>query len=122
VASVSLARLHEEATLLVFTGEFDLSNAAAVARDLDQAVDDPAATSVIVDLSGVTFLDSKFLQAMAAGRRRAQTAGKQLYLVRPPPGLWKVFELMMLDELFESFATVKEAEAFANTARSDGHG
>jgi anti-sigma B factor antagonist len=59
------------------TGEIDSSTAPQMHAELD-AVLDTGVQTLIVDLCGVTFLDSAGLCALAAVHRRATTKGVQL--------------------------------------------
>jgi anti-sigma B factor antagonist len=79
-------------------GEIDSSSAPALRAELD-AVLDAAPDEVVLDLCGVTFLDSAGLSALAAAHRRAVLAGVRLRVLasgravmRPLQitGLWKL--------------------------------
>ena len=83
------------------TGEVDASTAPGMRGALLAAVAHGGSGPVRVDLSGVTFLDSAGLAALAAAHRAAQGAGRELRVrcgtaravVRPLQitGLWDVF-------------------------------
>ena len=63
---------------------------------------------VVVDLSGVTFMDSSGIGALVSGRRRlAEGAGMRLVCTQPT--VVRLFELTGLTAVFPMFATVAEA-------------
>lgn len=89
------------------TGEVDCSSAPEVRAVLDQLVD-RAPTEVVVDLTGVTFLDSAGLSALAAAHRRAQAGGGRMRVlaatravIRPLQitGLWDLLGGEQVDTL-----------------------
>ena len=61
-------------TVLTAVGEIDSSSAPALRTPLEAALD-AGATTVTVDLDGVTFLDSAGLCVLAAAHRRAVRDG-----------------------------------------------
>ena len=65
------------AVRLTAVGEVDSSSAPQLRRELD-AVLDRAVGEIIVDLDGVTFLDSAGLCALASAHRRAVAQGVRL--------------------------------------------
>jgi anti-sigma B factor antagonist len=111
MSDVSLARLDGSLSLVRLRGEFDLSNTDPVIEKLNEAIDDPRSRAIAVDLSEVTFLDSKMLQVLVTARDRAQTVVKPVWLVRPEPTIWRVFQVTMLDKLFRDFESLSEVES-----------
>lgn len=86
-------------------GEVDCSSAPEVRVLLDQLVDG-APTEIVVDLTGVTFLDSAGLSVLAAAHRQALAAGGRLRVVattraviRPLQitGLWNLLDGRQVD-------------------------
>src|SRR4051794_9928139 len=78
--------------ILRLSGEFDLAGADQV----DACIKELAGNSpdeVVIDLRGVTFLDSRGLRALIRTRELGPEAGWSLKLVRGPEQVQKVFEL-----------------------------
>jgi anti-sigma B factor antagonist len=85
-------------------GEVDSSTAPALRDCLLTALERPGSAAVEVDLSGVTFLDSAGLSALATAHRAAVSADRPLRIrcgtaravVRPLQitGLWDVFTVV----------------------------
>ena len=88
----------DHAVRLVAVGEVDSSSAPLLRRELD-AVLERAVREIVVDLDGVTFLDSAGLCALASAHRRAAAKGVSLRVlasgravIRPLQitGLWNL--------------------------------
>lgn len=87
---------------LVLTGEIDL----AVAPDLVElgtvSLGQPDFRSLVVDLGGVTFIDSTAIGALISLRNVAGGTGKQLLLRAIPDRVRRVFAVAGLGEVFET--------------------
>ena len=55
---------------------------------------------MVVDFSGVTFLDSTGLSVLISGLQRCQEVGGTMRVQSPRPSVGKVFEITGLAELF----------------------
>ena len=99
---------HGGGAVLVVTGEIDLHTAP----QLSQRLSTLAATesTIVVDLTGVAFLDSSALGALVAAHRSMSPAGGHLALAGPQPHVAKVLQLTRLTEVISVFGTVDEAE------------
>jgi len=64
---------------------------------------------VVVDLLGVTFMDSTALGVLVGALKRCRQAGGSMRIVVADPRVLKVFEITGLTELFSLFATLDEA-------------
>ncbi len=83
------------ASVITVTGEVD-AHTAPVVRDAVEAVIAPQA-QVVVDLSGVTFLDSTGLGVFVTALKHLRETDGSLDLVVTSPRVLKVFELTGLD-------------------------
>jgi anti-sigma B factor antagonist len=84
--------------VLAATGEIDLSSASRFAQELTALVADGGGAA-LVDLSGVTFLDSSGVRELLAANRSAEAMGLQLQLVNPSAACRRVLEISgVLDE------------------------
>ena len=81
-------------------GDVDLTNAELVR----EAVDATTSDSVVLDLSGVTFLDSMAIGTFDGGRRRLASERRSLVLVSPPetPSAWTLRVTGMPGDVCES--------------------
>ena len=64
--------------LLTVVGELDLGTAEAVREALTDAVKSTDVDAVLIDLEGLTFLDSTGIGVLVAGWRSATDSGKRL--------------------------------------------
>jgi len=65
----------------------------------------------VVDLLGVTFLDSTALGVLVGALKRCREAGGDLRLVIAEPRILKVFEITGLTEVFTITPTIDEARS-----------
>jgi anti-sigma B factor antagonist len=103
-AALQLSRLPADpAPVLVVAGEVDVYEAPAFRAELFDLVDEEHAR-VVVDCSGLTFLDSAGLAAFVDAQRRLAGRGGALVLRDLRPAARRIFEITDLVELF-SFET-----------------
>ena len=80
-------------------GELDLGTAHCLARALERAYEDGAGT-VVVDLSGLEFIDSTGLHELVVALMRQRARGGDVLLRAPNPTTARVLEIVGLDQLF----------------------
>ena len=91
-------------------GAFDRSNAAQVELALGDAIDADK-PQLVIDLRGVSFLDSTMLRVLIQGLGDTAARGSQLALIRPNTTVWKVFVRTGVSRSFRSFGRLDEALA-----------
>ena len=90
--------------VIVLLGRLDAVEAPAL-REQFTEIFRTGAITVVVDLVGVTFIDSAGLAALVRARRDAQSAGGDLVLIRPADeAALRVFRLTQFDEVFQMVA------------------
>lgn len=81
-------------------GELDLSNADYFHEELTRAeAREPAA--LVIDLSGVSFMDSTGLRLLLSALRRAQAEGRRLVVVQGQEQVRDLFRIAGLEDVFE---------------------
>jgi anti-sigma B factor antagonist len=90
------------------SGEIDVATAPPL-RDRLQALTTSGKSTVVVDLLGVTFLDSTALGVLVGALKRCREGGGDLPLVIEEPRILKVFEITGLTGVFPIFESVREA-------------
>jgi anti-sigma B factor antagonist len=81
----------EDARLIRAAGEIDLSSIAALRRELDAARAE--AVTVLLDLSGVTFIDSSGLHLLLHASHSSAVSDWDFFVVRPSESVLRLTEL-----------------------------
>jgi anti-sigma B factor antagonist len=98
--------------LIEVSGEVDIYTAPKFKEDMLAVIDD-GATNLIIDLSGVTFIDSTALGVLIGGIiRMLAVVGRMALVVNTRP-VQKVLTITGLDHVFEIHTTREEALAGA---------
>ena len=101
--------------VVALRGELDLIDAADVADALGAvAAREPR---IIVDLSGLEFIDASGIAALSRGRRHARDAGGDLLLAAPQRLVQRVLAILWEADGFAVHASVAEAAASAGASR-----
>lgn len=90
------------------SGEIDVATAPPL-RDRLQSLTTSGKSTVVVDLLGVTFLDSTALGVLVGALKRCRESGGDLPLVIAEPRILKVFEITGLTGVFAIHPTVPDA-------------
>lgn len=93
-----------------FDGEVDLRSAPDFHAQLQEAVE-AAPQRLILDLSGVRYMDSAAVGAVVDIKRRLDRAKKSLVLVGLQPRVRSIFEITRLDRFFNIAGNLAEARA-----------
>ncbi len=100
----------DQPTIVRMTGKLDLLSAAEVKESLAKSVAE-GHRRMVVDLAGVTFIDSSGLGALIGGLKAARLAGGDLRLARPADQARVILELTTLDRVLRPYTTLEEALA-----------
>ncbi|MDX3385386.1 STAS domain-containing protein [Streptomyces niveiscabiei] len=90
-------------------GELDLTTVPAFARDLEDARHGRGRRFLIVDLSGVMFMDGSVLEPLCAAWRDCRGRGGWVRVIHPRPGAALVFRAGGLLERFPRYASAQDA-------------
>jgi anti-anti-sigma factor len=85
-----------QASLVSLRGELDLSTTSKVEQALRQ-LEEEGASSIVIDLRGLTFLDSSGLRLILDADSRARRDGRRVLLVPGPPEVQRVFRVTLTD-------------------------
>lgn len=100
-----------EWTVVSIEGELDLYSAPQLREAVTAAVED-GADHIVLDLTGVPFMDSSGLGVVVACLKRLRESGGELSVVTPPSSPpTKLLSLTGLDRAIPTHATVDEAIA-----------
>ena len=109
---------HEETAasgthVLNVRGEIHLSTAPRFAQYLQEMLDRGNAR-IVLDLSGVEFIDSTGLSVLLTGLRRVTQLQGRMAIVCANPTVLRLFQITSLDETFDIFR--ERSAAFAHVA------
>jgi len=93
-----------DAYVVTLRGEIDAFDAPTLRLDLRRLIEDEGASTLIVDLAAVTFLDSSALGALVGALRRLRECDGRLRIVQPRAvAAARIFELTGLDTVLELY-------------------
>ncbi len=92
-------------TVVAVTGELDVFTAPALEQELQSCID-AGKTDLVVDLSGVDFLDSTGLGVMVKALKWAREAGGGLRVVATEERITKVFTITGLADAMQLSGSV----------------
>src|ERR1700735_135190 len=80
-------------TLVSLSGELDLSSAPALRELLAGAFEDDGPPRIVLDLSGLIYLDSTGLSIFVSAHKRATASGIAFCLANPNPSVRRLFKI-----------------------------
>jgi anti-sigma B factor antagonist len=106
---LSLNTRESDGTIVVdVAGEIDVYTSPKLRERLVSLVN-AGATSIVVNLEGVEFIDSTGLGVLVGALKRIRGRGGSLSLVCNQEGLLRVFTITGLEKVFAIYASVDEA-------------
>jgi anti-sigma B factor antagonist len=87
----------DETIVLAFSGVLDLETVQA-AETAFAAVEEEQPKRVVVDLSGVEFIDSTGLRLIVSADTRIRRNGRMLQFVKGPDRVHRVFRMTLMNE------------------------
>ena len=107
----------DESAIVAVGGDADLHSAPELRDRLTDLMDE-GVTWIVLDLSETTFVDSMALGVLLGTVKRLRTTGGRLDVVVPRPDIRRIFEITMLDRVFDLHASLEQAL----DGRVDGRG
>ena len=112
---ITNVRHRDDATIVEVAGRFDAVSAPQVKVELHGMIEE-GHTRLVLNMSGLEFIDSAGLGALVSCLRRAAAEGGDLRLAEVPPFCRSIFELTRLTRVFD--VTESEDEAVAAMPQS----
>jgi anti-sigma B factor antagonist len=108
---MSVSKVSEQSgcVVIALSGEIDLDNAGEVRSEILDSLD--GKKDVLVDMAGVTYIDSSGIASLVEGLQKARKQKCQLALVSVSQRAQRVLELARLDKVFVIHADVAAAIA-----------
>lgn len=104
-----LVRSEAAGLVVALEGDVDLQSSPEVRKILLAAVD--RRRPVVVDLSGVDYIDSSGIAALVEALQRSRSNGIDLVLAAVSNAALRVLQLARLDRVFRLFPTLRDALA-----------
>jgi anti-sigma B factor antagonist len=92
----SITSVLDDVAILTVTGQLDFALCVKLAPELDAALRSPA-RAIVIDLEGVSLVDSSGIALMINASRRLDHAGRELAIACPRGPQRRAFELTALD-------------------------
>lgn len=87
----------DQRAVVALEGELDLTGSSGLEAELER-IEGPDLEELVLDLSGLRFMDSTGLRIVVMADQRARERGRRMILVRGNPDVQRVFELTRLLE------------------------
>jgi anti-sigma B factor antagonist len=105
---ITTAQIGASTYVVSTTGELDASTAGRFGDECERVIE-LGATRMIVDLVGLTFMDSVALGTLTKEAKRLRSAGGECVVVADDPRIRRVFEITGLDRVFRIERSLAEA-------------
>jgi anti-sigma B factor antagonist len=115
---LSEEELDETTAVIRVAGEIHATTAPEFSERLNSVIAD-GKTAVVLDLTGVEFIDSTGLSVLLNGLRRVTRARGSMVVACANPTVLRLFEITKLDSTFEILATCDEAIERLRQATAD---
>jgi len=102
---------HPNQCEITLRGEVDVYTAPKLKEKLIESIED-GCTNIVVDLDGVSFIDSSGLGVLVSALRRARERDGAVRIVCTRENILKIFRITGLDKVFPVFADIAEARKF----------
>lgn len=91
------------------SGELDHDSAESVRVKIDDKIDEDNIIKVILNFSGVTFMDSSGIGAVVGRYKKVSNKGGNLCIVEANKNVDRIFDLAGLYKIIKKYSTVDEA-------------
>lgn len=99
----------ENILITTLSGELDHNSAEEVRVKIDDRIDRDNIQKVILDFSGVTFMDSSGIGAVLGRYKKIANKNGVLCIAKPNKNVNRIFELAGLYKVIKNYDTVDEA-------------
>ncbi|KHK03883.1 STAS domain-containing protein [Desulfovibrio sp. TomC] len=90
----------DQAMVVSLSGEIIMDAVSENKAEVERLALETAAAGVVVDLSGVSFMDSSGVGFLIGLRRLCQERGKTMAVANPAPPIKKLLDMLRLSEYF----------------------
>lgn len=108
---VSIEEHAEAYSVISVRGEVDLHTAPKVQYAIGRATANEGASTVVVDMGSITFIDSTALSMLARAKRSLEEEGISFRIAEPSDPVERIFSVTGFRDYFDIFPTREEAVA-----------
>ena len=102
--------MQRDILIVTLKGELDHNSAEEVRVKIDDKIDMNEAKNIILDFSGVSFMDSSGIGAVMGRYKKISYRGGNLFISNVNKNVNKIFELAGLYKVIKKYNTIEEAE------------
>lgn len=102
-------REYGDVTVVDLNGKITIGRGDVVLRETVEQLFNEGRRQVLLNLAGVSYMDSAGIGELVACHKRAIEASGSLKLLNPSGKVYDLLQLTKLDEVFETFKEEKEA-------------
>lgn len=96
-----------DVAVIALAGELDVSASGLLDQEIDRVAADHEPAALVLDLSGLEFMDSTGLRLVVLADARSREQGRRLALVRGSEDVQRVFEITGMDQRLEFVASAE---------------
>ena len=101
--------MQRDILIVTLKGELDHNSAEEVRVKIDDKIDMNEAKNIILDFSGVSFMDSSGIGAVMGRYKKISYRGGNLFISNVNKNVNKIFELAGLYKVIKKYNTIEEA-------------
>ena len=94
-------KIERQTLLLTLKGELDLNTSESLRQTIDNEIELRGVRTVILDLEGISFIDSSGLGVILGRYKKLLPMGGKIIITRVPPHIYKIMELSGLPRIIQ---------------------
>lgn len=102
-------QVNKKTTIARVSGELDLMVADEFRTKVDAAMEENCSDNIVLNLSGVSFIDSSGLGVILGRYKKASLRGGKMAIACTPPQVRRILELSGILRIADSFETETDA-------------
>jgi anti-sigma B factor antagonist len=105
---ITSVRIENEVAIITLVGSLDVSLQKTFKQELQEHID-KSGSDIVLDFTGVTFIDSSCLGALVALSKSVRDKKGDIKIACALDEVRAIFQITRLDRMFRLFDTVREA-------------
>jgi anti-anti-sigma factor len=105
-----------DVAVVALSGELDVAGAGLLEHELDRVLADHGPSALVLDLSGLDFMDSTGLRLVVLADQRASQEGRRFAVVRGGDDVHRVFEITRMTDRLRFLDSAADAADLGGSA------